>query len=145
MRIYLAAAYGRQLEMRGVRTQLRQMGHLVTSRWLDQDTEMTFSPAAILHAPPAAQSMARRDMADIEQAHMVINFTDGQPARGGRHVEFGYALALGKRLSIVGPREHVFHTLGRAIWYPDWDTMRTEMETWAVDMMHQLVEEDAVH
>jgi hypothetical protein len=29
--------------------------------------------------------------------------------RGGRHVEFGYAMALGKRLIVVGHRENLFH------------------------------------
>ena len=32
-------------------------------------------------------------------------------ATGGRHVEFGLALAQGKRMIIVGPRENVFHYL----------------------------------
>ncbi len=32
-------------------------------------------------------------------------------ATGGRHVEFGLALAQGKRVIIVGPRENVFHYL----------------------------------
>ena len=31
--------------------------------------------------------------------------------RGGRHVEFGYAASRGKRLTIIGPRETVFHHL----------------------------------
>jgi len=29
--------------------------------------------------------------------------------RGGRHVEFGYAMAKGKRLIVVGYRENLFH------------------------------------
>jgi len=36
---------------------------------------------------------------------------DSHSKRGGRHVEFGLALAWGKRLMIVGPRENVFHCL----------------------------------
>jgi hypothetical protein len=32
-------------------------------------------------------------------------------ATGGRHVEFGLALAQGKRVIVVGPRENVFHYL----------------------------------
>jgi hypothetical protein len=32
-------------------------------------------------------------------------------ATGGRHVEFGLALAQGKRMIMVGPRENVFHYL----------------------------------
>jgi hypothetical protein len=28
---------------------------------------------------------------------------------GGRHVEFGYGMAKGKRLVLIGERENVFH------------------------------------
>ena len=34
-RIYLAARYDRQAELRGYREQLMGAGHVVTSRWLD--------------------------------------------------------------------------------------------------------------
>jgi nucleoside 2-deoxyribosyltransferase len=42
----------------------------------------------------------------------VISFTfpRGTPSTGGgRHVEFGYALAKGKRVVVIGERENVFH------------------------------------
>ena len=38
---------------------------------------------------------------------------------GGRHVEFGYALALGKALIVVGVRSHVFHELDAVTVVPD--------------------------
>ena len=143
MMIYVAAAYGRQLEMRGVRTQLRALGHQVTSRWLDQEIEVQ-SFTAVGQAPAAVQVIARRDLNDIERAHAVLSFTDGGLARGTRHVEFGYAMALGKRLVVIGPRENVFHCLGRVAWYPDWPTLYDEMQHWAVDMK-DLIEEERVH
>jgi hypothetical protein len=43
-------------------------------------------------------------------AEMVISFTGGG-GKGGRHVEFGLAVAAGKRLVVIGPRENVFHCL----------------------------------
>lgn len=144
MYIYLAAAYQRQLEMRGVRTQLQRMGHRVTARWLDAERGVDgWSAPYIQEAAPALQADARRDMEDIERAQAVFSFTDGLPARGGRHVEFGYALALGKRLFVIGPREQLFHTLGRVIWYPDWDRLAADMATWAVDM-RDLIEGESV-
>ena len=46
---------------------------------------------------------------------MLIAFSEepraGGASRGGRHVEFGLALAWGKGVVVVGPRENVFHTL----------------------------------
>lgn len=136
MRIYLAAAFQRQAEMRGKRQELRMMGHAVTSRWLDQESATAFGwgQAEIAEGSFAVQEQARRDIEDITAAQAVFSFTDGDLARGGRHVEFGIAIALGKRLWVIGPREHLFHTLGRVAWYETWGELATEMETWAIDM-----------
>src|SRR5260370_22529594 len=58
--------------------------------------------------------IARQDCEDLMAADAVIIFTEIPNtilATGGRHVEFGLALAQGKRVIIVGPRENVFHYL----------------------------------
>lgn len=117
------------------------MGHAVTSRWLDQEstTPYGWGREEIQAGTFAVQEQARRDIEDLGAAHAVFSFTDGDLARGGRHVEFGIAIALGKRLWVIGPREHLFHTLGRVAWYPDWQDLAKEMETWAVDM-RELIE-----
>ena len=117
------------------------MGHAVTSRWLDQGstTPYGWGQAEIQKASLQVQDQARRDIEDLTQAQAVFSFTDGDLARGGRHVEFGIAIALGKRLWVIGPREHLFHTLGRVAWYPSWQDLAGEMETWAVDM-RELIE-----
>jgi hypothetical protein len=73
----------------------------------------------------------------LHKAATLISFTDGAPARGGRHVEFGMAYAWGKRLIVVGPREHVFHALPLVEHYPDWAALANEMAVWAVDMREQ--------
>lgn len=141
MLIYIAAAFQRQEEMRRIRQELRLMGHAVTSRWLDQEsaTPYGWGQAEIQAGELAVQEQARQDMLDIGAAQAVFSFTDGDLARGGRHVEFGIAIALGKRLWVIGPREHLFHTLGRVAWYETWNELATEMETWAVDM-RELIE-----
>ena len=41
-------------------------------------------------------------------------------SRGGRHVEFGIALARSKRLIVVGHRENVFHWLHMVEFYSEW-------------------------
>jgi hypothetical protein len=51
----------------------------------------------------------------------MISFTyDQDSSRGGRHVEFGYALGIRKRVILVGPRQHVFHCLPEVEHYPSW-------------------------
>lgn len=119
MRIYLAAAYPRLEEMRGVRDVLVALGHEVTSRWIDQPPGEGAGTAELAADPAAYVKYAELDRADLEAAEVVISFT-GEGGRGGRHVEYGMAIAYGKRLVVVGPREHVFHTLPGVEWYPDW-------------------------
>lgn len=134
MKIYLAAAYQRQYEMRDVAVVLTTVGHTVTSRWIGATDPLGgFGVDTISHYPAEAQAVALRDVEDIAAADTVISFTDGEPARGGRHVEFGMAWAWEKRLIVVGPREHVFHVLPEVEWYADWDRLQVAMLTWCVD------------
>ena len=128
--------------MREIRAVLEAMGHSVTARWLDEEE----GPSAGFSAPQLAdpknvqraRDMAGRDIDDIVAADTVISFTDGALARGGRHVEFGIAFALAKRLILVGPREHVFHALHYVGVYPNWATLAQEMAVWAVDTREQI-------
>jgi hypothetical protein len=121
MIIYLAAAYERADEMRGVRDALEASGHLVTSRWInhhDGEVPAAIGSDALNASPEAHYRYALTDLEDLREADTMISFTGG--GRGGRHAEFGAALILGKRLILVGQREHVFHTLPQVEHYPDW-------------------------
>lgn len=114
MKIYLAGAYSRREQLCELRDHLRRLGHTVTSRWLD--TEWQHRPDQSPAAPPEyREKYAVIDLEDVRNAECVINFTERPDAkhgrRGGRHVEFGYALGLGKRCVVVGPRENLFHHL----------------------------------
>jgi len=103
MRYHLAARYARRVELCRYREQLLSIGDTVTSRWLD-----------FRKMPSWSCGIAREDCEDLMAADAVIIFTEIPNtilATGGRHVEFGLALAQGKRMIIVGPRENVFHYL----------------------------------
>jgi len=103
MRYHLAARYARRVELRGYREQLLSIGDIVTSRWLD-----------FRKMPSWSFGTARQDCEDLTAADAVIIFTEIPNtifATGGRHVEFGLALAQGKCVIMVGPRENVFYYL----------------------------------
>jgi hypothetical protein len=70
------------------------------------------------------------DFDDVREADVCIAFTepaDGPQGRGGRHTELGIALALGQRVIIVGPREHVFHCLPDVERYERWPEARDRL------------------
>jgi hypothetical protein len=108
MTFYLSAAFGRQNELRGYRKRLRAVGHDVASAWLDEvETDETAEDAYRARC-------AEQDARDIERADVFVAFTDGGPARGGRHVELGIAIAQARDyglidIIVVGPHEHAFH------------------------------------
>jgi hypothetical protein len=114
MNIYLAARFSQHPEMQGVRDVLHGLGHHVTSRWIDLHAGM--QPNSIMgeqlnEDPAAYEFIGLHDLEDLDAADTVISFTLVGGGKGGRHVEFGYGLATGKRMILVGPREHAFHCL----------------------------------
>lgn len=116
MKVYLAARYSRNAEMRQVRDRLVELGYEVTSRWIDQhggELEESLTQEQLNSDPDGSSRFANIDVDDLESADIVVSFTgDGGGGKGGRHVEFGMALCRAKWCIIVGPRENVFHCLG---------------------------------
>ena len=121
VKIYLMARYSRHPEMQAVAWRLRHMGHVVTSRWIWGEHQA--SDAAIGTGTLGAfeQRLACEDIEDLHAAALCVGFSEPlrSGSRGGRHVELGMALALGKSIVVVGGHEHVFHVLPHIVHVPD--------------------------
>lgn len=104
--LYLAARYERRLEIQRYALLLKHWGVTVTSRWLFQ--EQTQEEGCIV------------DLEDVLAADTLLFFsedpTGGWP-RGGRHVEFGIAVAAKKQIIIIGQKENIFHNLPGITFY----------------------------
>lgn len=108
--VYLAARYARIDEMRSIAESFRGRGIFVTSRWLKEGVDPNHSIRTL--SAEYMQTSARHDLEDIDAADYLVLFSedpDEKFVRGGRHVEFGYALAKGKKIIVVGPKENIFH------------------------------------
>ena len=117
MKIYLASPFEKQAGMKTLADSLTHAGYTITSKWLTEDE------TAAQHA-----ALAWRDVQDINEADVVVvnNPTDFFHAgTGGRHVEFGYALAMHKPLILLGRPSNVFHYLPTVIQAPDYHTLFT--------------------
>ena len=104
IKAYLAARYNRREELEVIANSLRAYGIETIARWVFGEEQGL-----------SRESIALMDIEDIDKSEMVISFTepwDTPVVRGGRHVEFGYGLAQGKRMILIGNRENVFH------WHP---------------------------
>jgi hypothetical protein len=127
-RIYLAARHSRAPQLRELRDELQRRGFAVTSRWIDGGHELT-KEGSTQAAHEERRRFAEEDWADMLAADVVVSFTE-EPrktnTRGGRHVEFGGALATGKRCVVIGWRENVFHCLGNVEFFDSqWDWLRS--------------------
>lgn len=123
-KVYLAARYSRREGMLIAAYALKAAGITVTSRWIAGGHQVSGSGLNDEQSLPAMQreKFAQEDIEDLAAADTVISFTEephSNNSRGGRHVEFGMAVALGKRVIVIGPRENVFHCLPHVEVYPD--------------------------
>lgn len=116
MKLYLAGASKRIEELRECRKSVVQLGHQVTSTWLEEKEG------------ERDEFRALRDLQDIRAADLIVSLTSPGIGKGGRHVEFGVALALEKHQAIVGPREHVFHYLSCVSQFDDTESFLTWLE-----------------
>lgn len=145
---YLAARYGKRLELCGYREELEAMGYEITSRWLngkhqidnvgkpigdkgesliEGDAACATSGANSPEAQALRQSFAVEDVNDVLAVDILVNFTEPPrttATRGGRHVEFGIGIATGKRLIVVGHRENIFHWLPKVEFFATWAEAR---------------------
>lgn len=123
LKVYLAARYSEKHEMFAQAEIFRGRGIEVTSSWLEESHAPTIQMSDI--AVDDLTFYARNDIRDIESADWLV-FSSVEPTtptvRGGRHVEFGYALAKGKKILVVGPEENIFHHLPAIQHVNDWET-----------------------
>lgn len=75
--------------------------------------------------------IAVKDIREVEQCDVLVVFSHprGEPKPGGgRWVEFGYAMAKGKQVFVVGPYENVFTHSPNVVVYPTLECLISDME-----------------
>ena len=108
---YLAARFSRKLEMQVVAGLLAPHGIHNIASWVTGAHDYTGTPDETIPLEDQAR-FASDDLEEIVAADQMIVFTEeeGNPwSRGGRHVEFGFGLAIGIPMVIIGPIENIFY------------------------------------
>lgn len=115
MKVYLAAKFGEREQVEQRSYDLPK-GWECTARWVYGGEDGL-----------SREAIAELDLEDIRKADALVLFTHERgslQSGGGRFVEFGYALALGKKCIFIGPEENVFmHTPG-VIQYNSWEDFK---------------------
>lgn len=124
MKFYLAGAYPKRPLLRTINDQITTLGFESTARWLFLEHSIT-NPADGDRLGPL---YARHDHDDVKEADVLVFLTnrlDDPYKSGGRHVEFGLALAWQKPIVIYDPyfversswnRENIFHWYDRKVY-----------------------------
>jgi nucleoside 2-deoxyribosyltransferase len=110
MRLYIASHS--QDTARRLKDTVEAAGHTVVSQWVTADLKFSHCTATYTHEERI--SLALLDEADVRRSDALILMAEeeGNWVPGGKHVETGIALALGKPVVVLGHRENVFH------WHP---------------------------
>lgn len=127
---YLAARYGRRDELRTYAALLMVAGIHCSSSWLNETSALTVRMRDVKE--DELREIALTDIKDIELADALVFFAEDQekqPPRGGRHVEFGYALARGKEIHVIGARENIFHHLPHVTIHASFDEFLKAVDT----------------
>jgi len=109
-RVYIAAPFPLKHMAITLRFGLKSVGIVCSSRWLDLPTDEW------------SESAALADLSDVESSSMLIAINPKDWAikgTGGRHVEFGYAVARDRPIVLIGERTNVFHHLPNIQVVPD--------------------------
>jgi hypothetical protein len=102
-----------QDEALAVKMRLEARGHEVTSRWILSDTR--FHRGLDAYTDDERASIAVMDEEDVRAAVdgvVLLAEPPGKMVPGGKHVETGMALALGRPVFVIGRKENIFH------WHP---------------------------
>jgi hypothetical protein len=120
MKLYLAAMYSHKTKIAEAAKELTDLSFKVTSTWFKEP----WAPNVQMKDLTADDHSfyARRDLQEIEDADLLVFFSEeGATPRGGRHVEFGYALRGKLPILVIGPKENIFHYTNNVFHVATWD------------------------
>ena len=102
-----------QIEAKELMLELIKLGHEITSRWITEDTKFHKSQKA--YSDEERMHISLLDEEDVRKAEdglILISEKTGRNVPGGKHVETGIALGLGRPIYVIGRKENIFH------WHP---------------------------
>lgn len=126
MKVYLASKYSAKLQVQKYAKELQKLEIEVTSTWLKEKNPPNTKLSQL--EENEALGYALDDIRDINNSDLLVFFSidpETPVIRGGRHVEFGYALGKGKELLVVGPLENIFHSLPQVDHADTWEEAKT--------------------
>ena len=115
LKIYLASNYYNYLLMESYRVQLEHEGYEVVSTWhIDVDLKLDSTIRKKNMSKKNKGTLddhASRDLYEIDACDIFVMDSSCVTETGGRQVEMGYAMGIGKIIYIIGSAENIFYHL----------------------------------
>lgn len=130
MTVYIAAPFVHREIAKAAREYLAGHGIGCTSRWLD-----SHAPGDDMSNSVLMMNEALEDLYDINKADALVLLNYPELARaggGGKHVEFGYAVAMKIPVYVIGKRTTVFHFLPNITVVPSLDDAIPHLQAQAI-------------
>lgn len=146
--VYIAARFSRRPEANALANQLQEHGYRITSRWVRPEVDHVLPTGLSQQAVDSErQRFALEDMNDVHACDCMISLMEEPRSngRGGRHVEYGAAVALGKQLIVIGPLETVFHHLPGVVKFDTVDAFLAAIDNGTVSLTSTRAEPTAYH
>src|SRR5208282_438343 len=141
MKVYLAAAMHRRMEIQKIVPRITALGITITSHWLGETAEQTAIWNQKTHTDAERREhfvfMAAQDASDVRRSDVVVRFsddlsTDTVPAKwctASRMEECGMAHAWGKQIVIVGGHQSLFDNFAGRVHVADVDALIAFLKT----------------
>ena len=113
-----------------MRTVAEELTHEVVGEWIYVEEDGYEETKAEPAGSEKLAAYALRDIEDVARADILVLFSEkaGSGSRGGKDVEFGVALALGKPLIVLGGPQQIFHHLPQVYHISDTKQLQTVLD-----------------
>ncbi len=124
MKFYIAAKFKARHRIKAYNQRIESLGLVNTCPWFLMDTDDSADEDSLGgYSREESAVMADRDLSGVREADIFILDTIDATETGGREVELGAALILGKLILHVGPVRNLFHMHPGVHDFLDWDSL----------------------
>ena len=129
MKFYIAAKFKARHRIKIHNQRIESLGLANTCPWFLMDTDDSADEDSLGgYSKEESAVMADRDLSAVREADIFIIDTIDVSETGGREVELGVALILGKVILHVGPIRNLFHMHPGVSHFLSWDQLISYIE-----------------
>ena len=130
MKFYIATKFKARHRIKTYNQRIESLGLVNVCPWFLMDTDDSADDDSLGgYSMEESAVMADRDLSAVREADIFILDTIDQSETGGREVELGCALVLGKLIFHVGPIRNLFHMHLGVKHFIDWHDIIQHIES----------------